>query len=48
MLSNEYQPIHVFWYSPNIKIIFILAGVTERFEILVFSNGQWSFNDDEA
>jgi hypothetical protein len=48
MLSNGYQPIHVFRYSPNAKTVFILAGVTESLEILVFSNGQWSFNDDEA
>jgi hypothetical protein len=48
MLSNGYQPIHVFRYSPNTKTVFILAGVTESLEILVFPNGQWSFNDDEA
>jgi hypothetical protein len=48
MLSDGYQPIHVFRYNPNTKTVFILAGVTESLEILVFSSGQWRFNDDEA
>jgi hypothetical protein len=48
MLSNGYQPIHVFRYNQNTRTVFILAGVTESLEILVFSNGQWRFNDDEA
>ncbi len=48
MLSNGYQPIHVFRYNPNTRTVFILAGVTESLEILVFPNGQWSFNHDTA
>jgi hypothetical protein len=48
MLSNGYQPIHVFRYNQNTKTVFILAGVTESLEILIFSDGQWSFNDYEA
>lgn len=48
MLSNGYQPIYVFRYNQNTRTVFILAGVTESLEILVFSNGQWRFNDDEA
>jgi hypothetical protein len=48
MLSNGYQPIHVFRYNQNTKIVFILAGVTESLEILIFPDGQWRFNDDEA
>ncbi|WP_390904336.1 DUF6888 family protein [Thermocoleostomius sinensis] len=48
MLSDGYQPIHVFRYNSNTKTVFILAGVTESLEILVFSSGQWRFNDDEA
>jgi hypothetical protein len=48
MLSNGYQSIHVFRYNENTKTVFILAGVTESLEILVFSNGQWRFNDDET
>ncbi|WP_390622419.1 DUF6888 family protein [Vasconcelosia minhoensis] len=42
MLSNGYQPIHLFWYNSNPQTVFILAGVTESLEILVFSNGQWT------
>ncbi|MGQ9873559.1 DUF6888 family protein [Leptodesmis sp.] len=34
MLSDGYQPIHVFRYNPNTKTVFILAGVTESLEIL--------------
>ncbi|MBD1905431.1 hypothetical protein NDI37_14360 [Funiculus sociatus GB2-A5] len=48
MLSNGYQPIHVFRYNQNTKTVFIIAGVTESLEVLIFSDGQWSFNDDEA
>jgi hypothetical protein len=48
MLSDGYQPIHVFRYNPNTQTVFILAGVTESLEILVFSSGQWRFNNDEA
>lgn len=48
MLSNGYQPIHVFRYNQNTKTVFILADVTESLEILIFANGQWSFNDEEA
>lgn len=48
MLSNGYQPIHIFRYNVNTSTIFILAGVTESLEVLIFSDGQWKFNDDEA
>jgi hypothetical protein len=48
MLSNGYQPVHVFRYNQNTETVFILAGVTESLEMLIFSDGQWSFNDDEA
>jgi hypothetical protein len=48
MLSNGYQPIHIFRYNMNTSTIFILAGVTESLEVLIFSDGQWRFNDDEA
>lgn len=48
MLSNGYQPIHVFRYNPTTRTVFILAGVTESLEILVFADGQWGVNDDEA
>ncbi|WP_138498173.1 DUF6888 family protein [Nostoc sp. PA-18-2419] len=48
MLSDGYQPIYVFRYNQNTKTVFILAGVTESLEILIFADGQWKFNDDEA
>lgn len=48
MLSNGYQPIQVFRYNQNTKTVFILAGVTESLKILIFFDGQWRFNDDEA
>ena len=46
MLSNGYQPIHVFRYNQNTKAVFILAGVTESLEVLIFSDGQGRFNDE--
>jgi hypothetical protein len=46
LLSNSYQPIHVFRYNANTQTIFILAGVTESLEVLIFPDGQWRFNDD--
>ena len=33
---------------PNTNTVFILAGVTESLEVLIFLDGQWRFNDDEA
>ncbi|WP_009632247.1 DUF6888 family protein [Synechocystis sp. PCC 7509] len=48
MLSNGYQPIHVFRYNQKTKTVFILAGITESLEVLIFPDGQWRFNDDEA
>ena len=48
MLSNSYQPIHIFRYNANTNTVFILAGVTESLEVLIFPDGQWRFNDDEA
>ncbi|WP_375503354.1 DUF6888 family protein [uncultured Nostoc sp.] len=38
----------LFRYTQNTKTVFILAGVTESLKILIFSDGQWGFNDDEA
>ncbi|MBW4552649.1 MAG: hypothetical protein KME35_16300 [Aphanocapsa sp. GSE-SYN-MK-11-07L] len=46
MLSNGYQPIYVFRYNESTRIVFILAGVTESLEILIFPDGQWRFNDE--
>ncbi|NER99167.1 MAG: hypothetical protein F6J86_35980 [Symploca sp. SIO1B1] len=43
-IANEYQSIHVFRYNQNIKTVFILAGLTESLEILIFYDSQWKFN----
>ncbi|WP_445253234.1 DUF6888 family protein [Nostoc sp. 106C] len=40
MLSNGYQPIHVFQYNKNTKTVFILTGMSENLEILIFPDGQ--------
>lgn len=40
MLSNGYLAIHVFRYNQNTKTVFILAGVAESLEILIFPDGQ--------
>jgi|LakMenE01Jun11ns_1017448.scaffolds.fasta_scaffold8949494_1 hypothetical protein len=48
MLSNSYQPIHLFRYNADTRIVFILAGESESLEILIFPDGQWRFTDDEA
>jgi len=44
LLSNLSQPIHVFGYDPRRREIFILAGVREDLEILIFEDGEWDFN----
>lgn len=46
MLLNGYQPIHVFRNSQKTKIVFILAGITESLEVLIFPDGQWRFNHE--
>ena len=48
MLSSGYQPIHLFRYNANTKVVFILAGLTERLEILVFLDGHRDFIDAET
>ena len=30
------------------EIVFILAGVTESLEVVIFPDGQWRFNDGET
>lgn len=37
MLANGDQPIYIFRYNQNTKIVFILAGVTKSIEVLIFS-----------
>lgn len=46
-LSDMLQPIHLFRYDPLHKQIYILAGVNEGIEIIIFENGKWEFFTDE-
>ena len=46
MLSTGFQPIHLFRYNPEIKTVYILAGVTESIEIVVYPSGRWEFDND--
>ncbi len=46
-LSDMFQPIFLFRYDPLQKHIYILAGVNEGIEIIIFENGQWEFDTDE-
>lgn len=43
LLSNLYQPIHLFRYDARLKVIYILAGRNEGIEILINENGNWEF-----
>jgi hypothetical protein len=43
MLSSGFQQIHLFRYSPEFRTVYILAGMTESMEIVVYSNGEWDF-----
>ncbi|GFE71714.1 hypothetical protein [Chroococcus sp. FPU101] len=43
LLSNLYQPIHLFRYDNRLKIIYILAGINETLEILINEDGNWDF-----
>ena len=43
MLSSGFQPIYLFRYNPENQVVYILAGVTESIEALVYSDGIWEF-----
>ncbi|MGK7956216.1 MAG: hypothetical protein AB4063_13355 [Crocosphaera sp.] len=43
LLSNLYQPIHLFRYDRRLKTIYIMAGINEEIEILIDENGTWEF-----
>jgi hypothetical protein len=43
MLSTGFQPIYLFRYSPESRTVYILAGITESMEIVVYSDGEWDF-----
>jgi hypothetical protein len=46
MLSSGFQPIHLFRYNPETQIVYILAGVTESIEIVVFADSEWEFRNE--
>jgi hypothetical protein len=43
MLSTGFQQIHLFRYNPEFRTVYILAGITESMEIVVYSDGEWDF-----
>jgi hypothetical protein len=46
MLSTGFQPIHLFRYNPETQTIYILAGITESIEIVVFADSEWVFRNE--
>lgn len=46
-LSDKLQPIHLFRYDVFHKQIYILAGVDEGIEVIIFENGSWEFHENE-
>ncbi len=46
-LSNYYQPIQLFRFDLQRQELFIIAGVNEEIEFIVYSNGSWRFTDNE-
>jgi hypothetical protein len=46
-LSDKLQPIHLFRYDVFHKQIYILAGVNEGIEVIIFENGNWEFHENE-
>jgi hypothetical protein len=43
MLSTGFQQIHLFRYNAELRTVYILAGITESMEIVVYSDGEWDF-----
>ncbi|WP_310484128.1 DUF6888 family protein [Chamaesiphon sp. VAR_48_metabat_403] len=46
MLSTGFQPIHLFRYNHETQTVYILAGVTESIEIVVFADSEWEFRNE--
>jgi hypothetical protein len=42
-ITSCFQPIHLFRYDPDREMVYILAGVNEGVEVIVYSNGLWEF-----
>lgn len=43
MLSSGFQTIHLFRYDSETQTVYVLAGITEGIEVLVYANGRWEF-----
>lgn len=43
MLSNLYQPINVFRYDNKLKTIYIQAGLTDEYAIVINQEEIWKF-----
>ncbi len=43
LLSNLYQPINLFRYDKRLKIIYILAGINDGLETVIYRNETWDF-----
>ncbi|PSB04235.1 DUF6888 family protein [Merismopedia glauca] len=48
MLSNLLQSIYLFRYDSTTRQVYIIAGETEKIEVIIFEDGNWEFNDDET
>ncbi len=46
-LSDMLQPIHLFRYDKIHRQIYILAGINESIEIIIFETGNWEFYQDD-
>jgi hypothetical protein len=46
MLSTGFQPIHLFRYNSETQTVYILAGITESIEIVVFADSEWEFRNE--
>lgn len=43
LLSNLYQPIHVFRYDRRLKTIYIQAGGNDEIALVIDEDGSWEF-----
>lgn len=46
-LSNYYQPIQLFRFDEKKQEIFIIAGIDEGIEFIVYPDGNWRFTGNE-
>lgn len=46
-LSDMLQLIYLFRYDPLNKQIYMIAGINEGIEIIIFENGRWEFIQDD-